>query len=168
MLSYETLEHSVKALFASRLKRATKDDVSAWIDLILAKRYSAEVIEKTFDELLEDGDIELTIPNFFAVARKYIQPLPSKITVECPYCEGRGVVLGVKFDRDGKYTRQADYMLNCVCGNSKHLKIATMEENPISNHKTFTKDGYFLIFNDVTEKFDYLDKVNSNGGKDIR
>lgn len=166
MLTYENLEHSLKALFASRLKRVTKDDITAWVDLILAKKYGTEVVENTINEMLENGDIELTIPNFFAVARKYIQPLPSKITVECPYCEGRGVVFGVKFDEQGRWGKGADYALNCVCGNSHNLAMATMDEND-QNNKTMCKDGYYLIFPSVTEKFAYLDKVERNGGKDI-
>lgn len=114
------------------------------------------------------NDIPLKV-NEIRKAIEYIKPkarLPYTPKVACPYCNGRGVVFGTKFDEQDRFTKSADYALNCICENSHNLAMATMSQNDEYN-KTYCKDGYYLIFPSVTEKFEYLDKVERNGGKDI-
>jgi hypothetical protein len=128
----------------------------------IADLYNAEIYIIRNDIPLKVNEIRKAIE--FTKPQKQLPYTPK---VKCPYCDGRGVVFGVKFDEKGRWGKGADYALNCVCGNSHHLAMATMDEND-QNNKTMCKDGYFLIFPSVTEKFSYLDKVNANGGYDFK
>lgn len=98
---------------------------------------------------------------------KTIISLPTK-KVDCPYCEGRGYVTGLRFETNGKYTGYR-VALNCCCGQKPQANMLVMREDLSNNHKTETANGgYVLVFPTIVEEYEYLDKVYANDNWDIR
>lgn len=164
---FEQIEEKLERLFASRLKNVSEASKTVWANEIIAKRFTDEVIDETIREMIEDDNAPMTLSTFFRIAKGKM-PLINRKRVDCPYCEGRGYVLGIKFDKNGKYIEGADYGLNCVCGNAHVNGLAFMNEDLSTNHRTSTKDGgYILVFPSIVEKFAYVDKVYANNGFDL-
>lgn len=69
------------------------------------------------------------------------------------------------FDKDGNYD---DYTYALKCHhNDKDDKVVKMVLNKETNNKTEIKDGYVLVFKDICEQEEYLEKVKANGWKDL-
>ena len=164
---YEDIEEKLEKLFSSRLKNVSEASKSAWAKEIIAKRFTDDAINETIREMIEDDGVALSLSSFFRIARGKM-PNVNRKRLDCPYCEGRGYVLGIKFDKNGKYIEGADYGLNCVCGNIHVKGLAFMNEDTSNHHRTMTSDGgYILVFPSIVEKFAYLDEVYANNGLDL-
>lgn len=163
---YEQVEEQLENLFASRLKNVSEASKSIWAKEILAKHFSDVVISETIKEMINDDGCALTLASFFRIAKSKM-PIVNRKKVDCPYCEGRGIVSAIKFDKEGKMFEGADFGLSCVCGNASQQDLLVMNEDLDTNHKTVVKDGYYLVFPSVVEKFAYIDKVFANGGYDL-
>lgn len=163
---YEDVEEQLENLFASRLKNVSEASKSIWAKEILAKHYSDKVIYETIKEMVNDDNLPLTLASFFRIAKAKM-PTVTRKRVDCPYCNGTGIVLALKFDGEGKYVEGADYGLSCVCANARQQGLTVMNEDTETNHKTVVKDGYYLVFPSIVEKFSYIDKVYANDGYDI-
>lgn len=166
---YNEILKFINNIFAANNRRLDNEQfLQMWVREIqstqadIADLYNAEIYIIRNDIPLKVNEVRKTI--------EFIKPktqLPYTPKIKCPYCNGRGIVFGTKFDERGRYTKSADYALNCICANSHNLAMVTMDENN-QNNKTMCKDGgYYLIFSSITEKFEYLDKIERNGGKDI-
>lgn len=164
---YEDIEEKLEKLFASKLKNVSESSKSAWTNEIIAKRFTDDAINETIREMIEDDNVPMTLATFFRIAKSKM-PSMRRQKMDCPYCEGRGYVLGIKFDKNGKYVEGADYGLNCVCGNVHVNGLAFMNEDLSNHHRTMTSDGgYILVFPSIVEKFAYLDEVYANNGFDL-
>jgi len=169
LAEYNQILKFIKNIFMANGKSITNEDfMQMWVREIRATNPSIADLINAETKIIRE-EIPLKISEVCRVIEdiKPKQVLPYQQKVYCKYCEGRGVVFGVKFDEKGRWGKGADYALNCVCGNSHNLAMATMDENN-QNNKTMCKDGYYLIFPSVTEKFAYLDKVELNGGYDFK
>ena len=116
----------------------------------------------------EDVKLEvLEICNVISSQINMQNPRLSYRQTKCPYCKGKGIVFGIKFDKNKRYTRSQDYVLNCVCSNKHIPNLIQMKEDKSSYHKTEVADGYFRIFKDVMQKNEYIKKVMQNKNYDI-
>ena len=162
---YPLIRKCVEKMFASRTKPMSEKTIEIWVEEIIMRNFSKEAIEKGTKEFIENEEYNLSLP----IVLKLISGEMSyaiQHDKNCPYCEGRGWVEGLKFDKNGKYTGYT-FALNCCCGSKPSANIMTMRENTNNNHKTECRDGYYLIFKTVVEKFEYIDKIYNNNGYDL-
>ena len=164
---YEEVEEKLEKLFASRLKTVSEASKTVWTNEIIAKRFTDDVIDDTIRDMIENDSEQLTLSNFFKLAKSKMPRSERKI--DCPYCSGTGIVPAIKFSKNGKLHMSADYGLACVCGNATMRDSIRMNEDVDSrHHKTIVEDGYYLVFPSATEKIEYLNKVYRNNFTDIR
>lgn len=165
---YNEILKFIKNIFMANGKSITNEEfMQLWVREIRATEPNiADLINAETKVIREEVPLKISEVCKAIYGVKATVALPEKQKIYCKYCGGKGIVFGIKFDEQKRYNNGADYILNCVCGNSRNLQLATMDEND-QNNKTLCKDGYFLIFPTVTEKFAYLDKVEANGGRDI-
>lgn len=138
-----------------------------WTREIVATGATIPELNKAELEIIREN-VPLIISEICDVIRrnKTAVALPP-INTDCPYCEGRGYVHGLKFEKNGKYTGYR-VALNCCCGSHPTPNMAVMREDLSNFHKTETATGYVLIFPSIVEEFAYLDKVYANDDYDLR
>lgn len=156
----------VKNIHIAKDKYLNEDSLPMWIREIINTKASIEDLQKAEVRIIRE-DIPLVINDICEVIRscKPIIALPKSRT-KCSYCNGKGYVIGLKFDNKGEYTGN-EFALNCICGNACLTNSAIMKEDTSNNHKTPCKDGYYRIFPSIVEKFAYLDKLKANKWRDI-
>lgn len=154
-INFDFIKTNLEKIFASRCKPVSEKSLIIWITEILNAKFSNEAIEKATADFLDDDELSLSLANFKRIVKNYESPTTEKKQF-CPYCDGKGYVLGVKFGKDGKVVDEVDTVLNCVCGNRHFSNVLFMNEDNSNYHKTIVNDGYFLVFKDIVEKEKYL------------
>lgn len=167
MVGYNEITKFVKNIYYANGRKFDESYLPMWIREISNTGVDIQALHKAEQEIIRNNvplkifDIcEIIIENKQAIAL----PLPQK--TKCEYCNGKGYVIGLRFETNGKYTGYTA-ALNCCCDNPHLPNVTTMTPNAATNHKTVVKDGYYLVFPSVVEKFAYIDKVFANGGYDI-
>lgn len=159
----------IKNIHIAKDKYLNEDSLPMWIREILNTKVDIESLQKAEVRIIREN-IPLVVTDICDVIREQINLNKPRLVykkVDCPYCEGRGWVEGIKFELNGKYTGHK-YMINCCCGQKQMPNTTIMKEDLSTNHKTEVKDGYYLVFPTIVEKFAYLDKVYANDNWDIR
>ena len=162
---YPLIRKCVEKMFASRTKPMSEKTIEIWVEEIIMRNFSKEAIEKGTKEFVENEDYNLSLP----IVLKLIS---GKMTYKlqhdknCPFCEGVGTVgTTIAFDLSGKLIDTAPYILNCYCNKSKgNLR---MNYDKKSFHKTYGKNMYFRVFQNICEQDKYLQRVYENGDMDI-
>lgn len=157
----------IRNIHIAKDKYLNEDSLPMWIREILNTKASIEDLQKAEMKIIRE-DIPLVINSICEIIRdcKPIIALPISKT-KCGYCDGNGFVIGLKFDKEKRYTGY-EVALNCCCANGLNANMQVMKEDISNNHKTDCKDGYYRIFPSVVEKFAYLDKLEANNWRDIR
>ena len=165
-VGYEEIEEMLNQVFASRLKNVSPKHLAVWVNEIARKNYTKNALEKCSEEYLDDESLELNLPTMLKTLNKYNVVKATKGLFSCKYCEGRGYVYNnLKFANNGDFLSH-NYALVCYCNNN-NTDMLKFQLNEETNNKTLCKDGYFLVFKDVVEYWNYLDKVYANNGKDL-
>lgn len=156
-------------IFYAKGKRFDDSFLAMWAREINETKASAIDLHNAEKVIIREG-VKLEVVDVCGVIKEQINLNKPKLVykkVKCPYCEGRGWVEGLKFEKNGKYTGYR-VALNCCCGNKPTVNMAVMKEDLSNLHKTETRDGYVLVFPSIVEEFAYLDKVYANDNWDIR
>lgn len=159
----------VRNIHIAKDKYLNEDSLPMWIREIINTKADIGTLQKAEIKVIRDN-IPLVVTEICDVIREQInlnKPRLEYRKVKCPYCEGRGWVEGLKFETNGKYTGYI-YAISCCCGSKPIADSVVMKEDLSNNHKTDVKDGYYLVFPNVADKFSYLDKVYANDNWDIR
>lgn len=169
-VGYDEIVQFLKNIYFAKDKRLENDRLSMWVrELNSINGINAQVLLNA-EKIIIRENVGLEVLKVCDVIREQINLNKPKLVfkkVKCPYCEGRGWVEGLKFEKNGKYTGYR-VALNCCCGNKPTINMAVMREDLSNLHRTETRDGYVLVFPSIVEEFDYLDKVYANGNWDIR
>lgn len=162
MLSYNEIMSFVKNIYYAKDRTFNMEFAPMWVREITNTNASVEDLIEAEKEIIRE-DVPLVISNIceVIVKNKKIKALPVKaVSGKCPYCNGKGYVLGVKFNRYGQWEGDSEYALNCVCENAHLENTRIMTENVHNFHKTMCRDGgYYLIFPTIVDKFKYLDSL---------
>ena len=159
----------IKNIHIAKDKYLNEDSLPMWIREILNTKADIETLQQAEVRIIREN-IPLVVTEICDVIREQINLNKPRLVynkVKCLYCEGRGWVEGLKFEKNGKYTGYR-VALNCCCGNKPTPNMAVMKEDLSNLHKTEIRDGYVLIFPSIVEEFDYLDKVYANDNWDLR
>ena len=164
---YEELEELLSNIFLARGKNMSDKVIKMWTKEILTRNLTDLAIKDAERELIEDDETDLTLPKVLAVMyrhnKKYIPKVERK---ECKYCLGLNYVYNTLFfDKNGKYDDYR-YALKCYHNNNDD-KCAKMVLNEETYNRTEIKDGYVLVFTDITEEEKYLEKVRANNWNDL-
>lgn len=169
-VGYDEIVQFLKNIYFAKDKRLENDRLPMWVrELNSINGINAQVLLNA-EKIIIRENVGLEVLEVCDVIREQINLNKPRLVfkkVKCPYCEGRGWVEGLKFEKNGKYTGYV-VALNCCCGQKPQTNMMTMKEDVSRNHKTDTKDGYYLVFPSIVEKFEYLDKVYANDNWDIR
>ena len=169
MVVYDNIIKFVKNIYYAKGLKFDEDYTTMWIREITATGASAVDLQNAEIEIIRENipprihDVCECIIDKMNLNRPKITYKPK----QCPYCNGKGYVIGLRFETNGKYTGYTA-ALNCCCDNPHLLNVTQMTENTSTNHKTDVKGGYYLIFPSIVEEFEYLDKVYANDNWDIR
>lgn len=156
-------------IFYAKGKKFDESYLPMYVREISNIKPTAIVLHNAEKQIIRE-DVKLEVLEICNVINSQInlqKPRLSYRQTKCPYCKGKGIVVGIKFDKNGKYIPSAEYAINCVCGSGHIVDSVTMQEDVESCHKVDCKDGYYRIFTDVIKKFDYLKRVAQNKGYDI-
>lgn len=156
-------------IFYAKGKRFDDSFLAMWAREINETKASAIDLHNAEKVIIRE-EVKLEVVDVCGVIKEQINLNKPKLVykkVNCPYCEGRGWVEGLKFETNGKYTGHT-YAISCCCGQKPIPNSVIMREDLSNNHKTEVKDGYYLVFPSIVEKFEYLDKVYANDNWDIR
>ena len=159
----------IKNIHIAKDKYLNEDSLPMWIREILNTKADIETLQQAEVRIIREN-IPLVVTDICDCIREQINLNKPRLVynkVKCPYCEGRGWVEGLKFEKNGKYTGYR-VALNCCCGNKPTINMAVMKEDLSNLHKTETRDGYVLVFPSIVEEFAYLDKVYANNDYDLR
>lgn len=167
---YETITKFIKNIYYAKGIKFDEDYTAMWIREITNTGANAIELHDAEIEIIREN-IPPRIHDVCESIREIMSRKRPKITYprtnKCKYCEGRGWVEALKFETNGKFTGYT-YAISCCCESKPILNSVIMQENISNNHKTDVKDGYYLVFPNVADKFSYLDKVYSNDNWDIR
>lgn len=170
MLGYNEVVSFIKNIYFAKDKRVDEAYLPMWVrEINSINGVNAQVLLNAEKTIIRE-DVRLNVLEVCDVIKGQINLNKPKLEhkkKECPYCEGRGWVEGLKFEKNGKYTGYT-YAISCCCESKPILNSVVMKEDLSNNHKTDVKDGYYLIFPNVADKFSYLDKVYANDNWDIR
>ena len=159
----------IKNIHIAKDKYLNEDSLPMWIREIINTKVDIATLQKAEIVIIREN-IPLVVTDICDCIREQINLNKPRLVynkVKCPYCEGRGWVEGLKFEKNGKYTGYR-VALNCCCGNKPTINMAVMKEDLSNLHKTETRDGYVLVFPSIVEEFAYLDKVYANNDYDLR
>ena len=159
----------IKNIHIAKDKYLNEDSLPMWIREILNTKVDIATLQQAEVRIIRKN-IPLVVTEICDVIREQINLNKPRLVynkVKCPYCEGRGWVEGLKFEKNGKYTGYR-VALNCCCGNKPTINMAIMKEDLSNLHKTEIRDGYVLVFPTIVEEFAYLDKVYANDNYDLR
>ena len=166
---YETINKFIKNIYYAKGLKFDEDFTTMWIREITATGASAVDLHDAEIEIIREN-IPPRIHDVCESIREIMSKTRPKITYKpktCPYCNGKGYVIGLRFETNGKYTGYTA-ALNCCCDNPHLPNVTPMTPNAATNHKTEVKNGYYLIFPTIVEQFNYLDRVYANDNWDIR
>ena len=160
----------IKNIHIAKDKYLNEDSLPMWIREILNTKADIVTLQKAEIRIIRDN-IPLVVTEICDVIREQKALDAPKLVykkVDCPYCEGRGYVTGLRFETNGKYTGYR-VALNCCCGQKPQANMLVMKEDTSNNHKTETiNGGYILVFPTIVEEYEYLDKVYANDNYDLR
>lgn len=170
-VGYDEIVQFLKNIYFAKDKRLENDRLPMWVrELNSINGINAQVLLNA-EKIIIRENIGLEVLEVCDVIREQINLNKPRLVykkVDCSYCEGRGYVTGLKFEKNGKYTGYR-VALNCCCGQKPQANMLVMKENLSNNHKTETiNGGYVLVFPTIVEEFEYLDKVYANDNWDIR
>lgn len=167
MLSTKEILKFLKNIYFAKDRKFDDSFLPMWVREITTLGASVADLHNAEIEIIREN-VPLVVSEVCDVIRENIKrPMLEYKKIDCPYCKGRGHLEGLKFEKNGKYTGYTA-LVNCCCGNKPMADVMVMKEDNSNNHRTETKDGYFLVFPSVVEKFAYLDKVYANGNYDLR
>lgn len=164
---YDEIQEMIKNVFAARAKNISDKVVSVWAREISSRGFVDLALRETEKELMEDDETDLTLPRMLAIIYRNNEKYKPKIKkIECEYCNGIGYVYSTLFfDKNGEYS---DYRYGLKCyHNNNNDKCAKMVLNKETNNKTEINGGYVLVFKDISEREEYLEKVKQNEWKDL-
>ena len=165
MLSYDVIKKFLVELFKEKGKIFDEKYQFMWIKEISATKADISALEKAKKELIENN-MPLSVFAVCEAIKSKIQRV-EYIGKKCEYCKGKGLVHAIKFEKNKRYIPSVEYILNCVCEN-RHIKgCQTMTENKETYHKTICKDGYFRIFGNITEQWNYINLIKKNNNLDV-
>ena len=167
---YEELETMVSNIFASRAKNASKTIISVWAKEIALKGFYDKALMETEKTFMEDDEIPLTLARVISVAEEINERVKNASfkKIDCDYCKGKGLAYStIFFENNGQYLSQ-NYAMRCYHNVETNLDMAKMNLNEETHNRTECGTaGYILVFKDVVERDEYLDKVIKNGWKDL-
>lgn len=164
---YEELEELLSNIFLARGKNVSDKVIKMWTKEILTRNLTDLAIKDAERELIEDDETDLTLPKVLAIMYRHNKKyLPKVEKQECKYCLGLNYVYNTLFfDKNGKYDDYR-YALKCY-HNDNEDKCAKMVLNEETHNRTEIKDGYVLVFTDITEEEKYLERVRANNWNDL-
>ena len=171
MLGYNEVLTFIKNIYFAKDKRVDE----SYLPMLVREINSINGINAqallNAEKIIIREDVRLNVLDVCNVIREQINLNKPKLVynkVDCPYCEGRGYVTGLRFETNGKYTGYR-VALNCCCGNKPQPNMLVMREDISNNHRTETANGgYILVFPTIVEEFEYLNKVYANDNYDLR
>lgn len=167
MLSSNEILEFVKNIYYAKDRRFDEEYAPMWVREISSTGASIADLHNAEIEIIRNNiPLQVSLVCDIVKSKMNLIKLEYKAK-DCEYCKGKGIVFGVKFDKNGRYTKSQEYAINCVCGNYHIPNLMQMTEDKNSFHKTEVKDGYFRIFSDVTKKWEYLKRVEKNNNIDI-
>lgn len=163
MLSHQEIIKFIKSLYFIRDKRLNEEFLPIWIREISIRQPDIAMLKQVQNQLINDDTIQLTITSIC----KLIDQLKREITINaltynsqnCPYCHGTGIAtITAKFDNAGKFIG-TNTALKCRCSQSKQ-NFLQMTDNAATNNKTQTDGGYYLVFETVVQRDEYLKNLS--------
>ena len=165
---YEELEAVINNIFAARARPVSEKTIKVWAKEILSRNFLDQAIKEMERDFMEDDETLLTLPKIIESIIKHHNKIINTNLAEngCEWCGGRNYVYSIIFfAKNGKYLSQ-NYALKCF-HNTNSDKSAKMVLNKETNNKTEVKTGYFLVFKDVAEREEYIEKVKANNWCDL-
>lgn len=168
---YEELEELLSNIFLARGKNVSDKVIKMWTKEILTRNLTDLAIKDTERELIEDDETDLTLPKVLKVMYRHNKKYAPKFEkIECNYCNGTGYTLNTLFfKKNGEYD---DYRFCLKCHhNNNEDKCLKMVLNEETHNRTEInnglQDGYILVFKDIVEEEEYLEKVRVNNWNDL-
>ena len=169
MVAYDETLRFLKNIYYAKGRPFDETYSAMWIREITATGASAIDLHNAEMEIIRE-DIPLRVFDICEIIRQKMNLNTKQLGYQkkpCKYCDGKGYVIGLKFETNGKYTGYTA-ALNCCCDNKHLANVVPMKEDINNHHRTEVKGGYYLIFPTIVEQFDYLDKVYANDNWDLR
>lgn len=167
-MQLEELEAVIDNIFAAQGRTVSEKISKVWAREISSKGFFDQAIRQAETELMEEEDEKPTLPKVLGVMYKYHNQIRNANfkKIECEWCDGLNYVYStILFEKNGKYLNQ-NTALKCF-HNTDTNKCAKMILNPETNNRTETLNGYVLVFRDIVERQEYLDKVAKNNWCDL-
>lgn len=163
MLSHQEIIKFIKSLYFIRDKRLDEEFLPIWIREITLRQPNTTILNQVQNKLINDDTIQLTISSIC----KLIDQLKREITINaltyssqnCPYCHGTGIAtITAKFDNTGKFIG-TNTALKCRCSQNKQ-NLLQMVDDDSTHNKTQTDGGYYLVFETVVQRDEYLKNIS--------
>lgn len=167
-MQLEELETVIENIFAAQGRSVPEKITKVWAREISSKGFFDQAIRQAETELMEEDDEKPTLPKVLGLMYKYHNQIRNANfkKIECEWCNGLNYVYStLLFEKNGKYLNQ-NTALKCF-HNTDTNKCAKMILNPETNNRTETLNGYVLVFRDIVERQEYLDKVEKNNWCDL-
>jgi len=167
-MTMEELETVIENIFAAQGRSISEKICKVWAKEISLKGFFDQAIREAEVELMEEMDDKPTLPKVLAVMYEKHNKIKSDNfkRIECEWCNGLNYTYAtISFEKNGKYLNQ-NTALKCF-HNTDSNKCAKMILSPETNNRTETLNGYVLVFRDIVERQEYLDKVEKNNWCDL-